>query len=90
MPSARRSPEGCARPVADEELESTLTSVRDRVGVAVKKGALDVRRDEAPGAAGARAAAARKVLALVHSGRHVAESRVHVDRFARDAARQVR
>ena len=34
--------------VADEELESTLTSVRDRVGVAVKKGALDVRRDEAP------------------------------------------
>ena len=34
--------------VADEELESTLTSVRDRVGVAVKKDALDVHRDEAP------------------------------------------
>ena len=34
--------------VADEELESTLTSVRDRVGVAVKAGALDVRRDEGP------------------------------------------
>jgi hypothetical protein len=31
--------------VADEELESTLSSLRDRVGVAVKKGALDVRRD---------------------------------------------
>jgi len=34
--------------MADEELESTLTSVRDRVGVAVKAGALDVRRDEGP------------------------------------------
>jgi peptidyl-prolyl cis-trans isomerase D len=34
--------------VADEELESTLASLRDRVGVAVKKGALDVKenRDE--------------------------------------------
>ena len=34
--------------VADEELESTLSSLRDRVGVAVKKGALDVKenRDE--------------------------------------------
>ena len=34
--------------VADEELESTLTSVRDRVGVTVRKDALEVRRDEAP------------------------------------------
>jgi len=32
--------------VADEELQSTLTAVRDRVGVAVKKGALEVRRNE--------------------------------------------
>jgi peptidyl-prolyl cis-trans isomerase D len=34
--------------VADEELESTLSSLRDRVGVSVKKGALDVKenRDE--------------------------------------------
>ncbi len=34
--------------VADEELESTLSSLRDRVGVAVRKGALDVKnqRDE--------------------------------------------
>ncbi len=31
--------------VADEELQSALASVRDRVGVAVKKGALDVKRD---------------------------------------------
>jgi peptidyl-prolyl cis-trans isomerase D len=31
--------------VADEELQSALTSVRDRVGVSVKKGALDVRRE---------------------------------------------
>jgi peptidyl-prolyl cis-trans isomerase D len=31
--------------VAEEELESTLASVRDRVGVAVKKGALDVRKE---------------------------------------------
>ena len=31
--------------VAEEELESTLSSVRDRVGVAVKKGALDVKKD---------------------------------------------
>ena len=31
--------------VAEEELESTLASVRDRVGVAVKKGALEVRKD---------------------------------------------
>jgi peptidyl-prolyl cis-trans isomerase D len=29
--------------VADEELESTLASLRDRVGVAVRKGALDVK-----------------------------------------------
>ena len=35
--------------VADEELQSTLTAVRDRVGVAVKKGALEVKRnDDAP------------------------------------------
>ena len=34
--------------VMEEELESTLNSVRDRVGVAVKKGALDVRREDAP------------------------------------------
>ena len=36
--------------VADEELESTLASLRERVGVAVKKGALDVKenRDEPP------------------------------------------
>ena len=32
--------------VADEELQSTLAAVRDRVGVAVKKGALEVRRNE--------------------------------------------
>jgi peptidyl-prolyl cis-trans isomerase D len=31
--------------VADEELQAALTSVRDRVGVSVKKGALDVRRE---------------------------------------------
>ena len=31
--------------VAAEELQSALTSVRDRVGVAVKKGALEVRRE---------------------------------------------
>jgi peptidyl-prolyl cis-trans isomerase D len=31
--------------VADEELQSALTSVREHVGVAVKKGALDVKRD---------------------------------------------
>ena len=31
--------------VADEELESTLASLRDRVGVTVKKGALDPKRE---------------------------------------------
>jgi len=34
--------------MSDEELESTLASVRDHVGVTVKKGALDVRRDDGP------------------------------------------
>jgi peptidyl-prolyl cis-trans isomerase D len=34
--------------VADEELESTLSSLRSRVGVSVRKGALDVSQTDAP------------------------------------------
>jgi len=34
--------------VADEELESTLASIRERVGVAVKKGALDPKQNPQP------------------------------------------